>query len=109
MSKSPRSCEAGQVSCSVHRKLAHMCPCCACITALKVTARWPCRLTMASAPPTPPVDEELAEANFVRALRCTDKYMEQHGAAAALLRDGWFNIARARHATNVHWVGLAFR
>lgn len=43
-----------------------------------------------------------AEQAFVSALQHVETYMQLHEAACSRLKQGWFNIARARHAMGVH-------
>lgn len=55
--------------------------------------------------PAPARDEAAAEAAFVGALQHAERYIELHEAACSSLKQGWFNIARARHAMGMHQVG----
>lgn len=43
-------------------------------------------------------DEARAEEDMIAALERVEQYLELQEAVAALLKSGWFNIARARHA-----------
>lgn len=52
-------------------------------------------------------DESRAEDGLIAALEQVDKYLECQEAVAALLKSGWFNIARARHAMGMHQVSSA--
>lgn len=49
-------------------------------------------------------DEAIAEDRLVASLEHVEQYLELQGAVAAILRNGWFNVARARHAMGINRV-----
>lgn len=55
--------------------------------------------------PAPAGDEAATEAAFISALQQAERYLELHEVACSSLKQGWFNIARARHAMGMHKVG----
>ncbi len=50
------------------------------------------------------MDEAAAESAFVSTLRHAEKYLELHEMACSRLKQGLFNIARARHAMGMRQV-----
>lgn len=49
-------------------------------------------------------EEAEAEDRLISSLEHVEQYLDLQGAVAAILRNGWFNVARARHAMGINRV-----